>query len=195
MYGPNRKVPLTEKATAFFANEGFYACSLKRVAKELKMTDTAFYKHYKSKEDLGDSIVKEYLQMMDKILEEVESKKTFDEQINTLMFKMIEINMHQVNLLRFCVLRHPEMVRKIVSDPDSYVHPLKRIEKLIIEAQKRGEINGRINSAIIAGQILMSVVVTISVQENGLEIDIKTKDIKSFVSDFILKFLKNNKQI
>ena len=54
----NRKEEILIVALHLFAREGYEAVSVSQIAGELDMTKGALYRHYKSKRDIFDSIVK-----------------------------------------------------------------------------------------------------------------------------------------
>ena len=54
----NRKKEILIVALHLFAREGYEAVSVSQIAGELDMTKGALYRHYKSKRDIFDSIVK-----------------------------------------------------------------------------------------------------------------------------------------
>ena len=54
----NRKVEILIVALHLFARDGYEAVSVSQIAGELDMTKGALYRHYKSKRDIFDSIVK-----------------------------------------------------------------------------------------------------------------------------------------
>ena len=54
----NRKEEILNVALHLFARDGYEAVSVSQIAGELDMTKGALYRHYKSKRDIFDSIVK-----------------------------------------------------------------------------------------------------------------------------------------
>ena len=54
----NRKEEILIAALHLFARDGYEAVSVSQIAGELDMTKGALYRHYKSKRDIFDSIVK-----------------------------------------------------------------------------------------------------------------------------------------
>ena len=58
MYMGNRKEEILIVALHLFARDGYEAVSVSQIAGELDMTKGALYRHYKSKRDIFDSIVK-----------------------------------------------------------------------------------------------------------------------------------------
>ena len=54
----NRKEEILIEALHLFARDGYEAVSVSQIAGELDMTKGALYRHYKSKRDIFDSIVK-----------------------------------------------------------------------------------------------------------------------------------------
>lgn len=54
----NRKEKILTAALQLFARDGYEAVSVSQIAGELDMTKGALYRHYKSKRDIFDSIVK-----------------------------------------------------------------------------------------------------------------------------------------
>ena len=54
----NRKEEILIVALHLFARDGYEAVSVSQIAGELDMTKGALYRHYKSKRDIFDSIVK-----------------------------------------------------------------------------------------------------------------------------------------
>ena len=54
----NRKEEILTVALHLFARDGYEAVSVSKIAGELDMTKGALYRHYKSKRDIFDSIVK-----------------------------------------------------------------------------------------------------------------------------------------
>ena len=54
----NRKEEFINVALLLFAGVGYEAVSVSQIAGELDMTKGALYRHYKSKRDIFDSIVK-----------------------------------------------------------------------------------------------------------------------------------------
>ena len=54
----NRKEEILKVALHLFARDGYEAVSVSQIAGELDMTKGALYRHYKSKRDIFDSIVK-----------------------------------------------------------------------------------------------------------------------------------------
>lgn len=55
----NRKEEILTVALHLFARDGYEAVSVSKIAGELDMTKGALYRHYKSKRDIFDSIVKQ----------------------------------------------------------------------------------------------------------------------------------------
>ena len=59
--GTKEKILIT--ALRLFAQDGYEAVSVSRIAGELGMTKGALYKHYKNKRDIYDSIVAHIFQL------------------------------------------------------------------------------------------------------------------------------------
>lgn len=59
----NTKERILQEALQLFAKNGYMATSMKDIANQLKITKPALYKHYKSKQDIFDSIIKRMNQL------------------------------------------------------------------------------------------------------------------------------------
>ncbi|SDX93526.1 TetR/AcrR family transcriptional regulator [Eubacterium barkeri] len=68
----NTKERILRIALDLFSRDGYEAVSVSAIAKELKMTKSALYKHYKSKRDIFDNILARMSQM------DIEGAKHYD---------------------------------------------------------------------------------------------------------------------
>ena len=59
----NTKERILQEALQLFAKNGYMATSMNDIANQLKITKPALYKHYKSKQDIFDSIIKRMNQL------------------------------------------------------------------------------------------------------------------------------------
>ena len=76
--GTKEKILIT--ALRLFAQDGYEAVSVSRIAGELGMTKGALYKHYKNKRDIYDSIVAHIFQLdAERAKTSKVPEKTFDE--------------------------------------------------------------------------------------------------------------------
>lgn len=64
------KSKILEVSLALFAQKGFDGVSVREIAKEVGVRESALYKHYKNKEDILDKIVEEMILLIHKTYEE-----------------------------------------------------------------------------------------------------------------------------
>ena len=55
------KKKILEVSLALFAQKGFDGVSVREIAKEVGVRESALYKHYKNKEDILDKIIEEMI--------------------------------------------------------------------------------------------------------------------------------------
>ena len=86
----NRKEEILIVALHLFARDGYEAVSVSQIAGELDMTKGALYRHYKSKRDIFDSIVKRMEQQDGEQAEYVKE-----------LFKNMKMNHPEENAVKF----------------------------------------------------------------------------------------------
>ena len=83
----NRKEEILIVALHLFARDGYEAVSVSQIAGELDMTKGALYRHYKSKRDIFDSIVKR--------MEQQDSEQARENDFMQICFSIITCMMVQ----------------------------------------------------------------------------------------------------
>lgn len=161
----NTKQEIIEKAFLLFLKKGFKAVKLNDIEKKAGITKGTFYYHFTDKAEVLKEGLAAYYAMIDRRRElEFASITTLREYIDLTIKKMTGIHNYTarsfgsdipeilcLSLIVEMISLFPEL-KKIPSV--SKMQHLSKLEELILEAKKRGEIREDTDTSVLAKNIL-----------------------------------------
>lgn len=161
----NTKQEIIEKAFLLFLKKGFKAVKLNDIEKKAGITKGTFYYHFTDKAEVLKEGLTAYYAMIDRRRElEFASITTLREYIDLTIKKMTGIHNYTarsfgsdipeilcLSLIVEMISLFPEL-KKIPSV--SKMQHLSKLEELILEAKKRGEIREDTDTSVLAKNIL-----------------------------------------
>lgn len=161
-----RQGQITAAAIRMIAAEGVHSLSIAGIAQRVGIVPSAFYRHYKSKDDVLNAILD---QLQHRLLENVAAvRKETDqatERLRRLMARHVRLlaENHAIPQIVFSdrfYVGHPERKNKVKGIVGAY---LKEVQKIIAEGQKDGVILPGISpeaaSVMFLGVVLPTAVI------------------------------------
>lgn len=126
-------------ALRLFAERGYAEVSIKDIAEECGIVQSAIYRHTKSKEELAIRVFREaYLGFAAKMDAAAEGKVTLEERLSAYLTVMLEAFDEDAILIRFLLVQQHDTLNQAVADED--VTPLTMVRDTIETARAKGEI-------------------------------------------------------
>lgn len=156
---------ITKKAFLLFLKKGFKAVKLSDIERAAGITKGTFYYHFTNKEEVLKEGLVEYYRMIDKQRSfEFDRIATLREYIDLTIRKMTDIHNYTaktfgsdipevlcLSLLVEVIALFPELKKVTIV---SKMQRLSKLEQLILEAKKRGELRNDIDTSVLAKNIL-----------------------------------------
>ena len=161
----NTRILIIEKAFLLFLKKGFKAVKLSDIEKAVGITKGTFYYHLSSKEEVLKEGLIRYYDMIDKQRTmEFNSITTLREYVDLTIRKMSGIHNYtaksfnseipevlSLSLLVEVIALFPELKKVTII---SKMQRLSKLEQLILEAKKRGELRKDADTSVLAKNIL-----------------------------------------
>jgi AcrR family transcriptional regulator len=158
-----RQEQLAEAAMDMIATEGVNALSIAGIAERVGIVPSAFYRHYKSKDDVLDAILD---QLRNKLLGNVAAvrKETgkSTERLKRLMQRHVGLlaENHVIPQIVFSdsfYAGHPERKNKVKGIVSAY---LREVQQMVVEGQKDGTISNGVSPETVSVMFLGMVLPT-----------------------------------
>lgn len=161
----NTRILIIEKAFLLFLKKGFKAVKLNDIERAAGITKGTFYYHFTSKEEVLKEGLIRYYDMIDKQRSmEFNSITTLREYVDLTIRKMSGIHNYtaksftseipevlSLSLLVEVIALFPELKKVTIV---SKMQRLSKLEQLILEAKKRGELRNDADTSVLAKNIL-----------------------------------------
>lgn len=161
----NTRILIIEKAFLLFLKKGFKAVKLSDIERAAGITKGTFYYHFTSKEEVLKEGLIRYYDMIDKQRSmEFNSITTLREYVDLTIWKMSGIHNYtaksftseipevlSLSLLVEVIALFPELKKVTIV---SKMQRLSKLEQLILEAKKRGELRNDADTSVLAKNIL-----------------------------------------
>lgn len=161
----NTRILIIEKAFLLFLKRGFKAVKLSDIERAAGITKGTFYYHFTSKEEVLKEGLIRYYDMIDKQRSmEFNSITTLREYVDLTIRKMSGIHNYtaksftseipevlSLSLLVEVIALFPELKKVTIV---SKMQRLSKLEQLILEAKKRGELRNDADTSVLAKNIL-----------------------------------------
>ncbi|WP_298615350.1 TetR/AcrR family transcriptional regulator [uncultured Odoribacter sp.] len=161
----NTRILIIEKAFLLFLKKGFKAVKLSDIERAAGITKGTFYYHFTSKEEVLKEGLIRYYEMIDKQRSmEFNSITTLREYVDLTIRKMSGIHNYtaksftseipevlSLSLLVEVIALFPELKKVTIV---SKMQRLSKLEQLILEAKKRGELRNDADTSVLAKNIL-----------------------------------------
>lgn len=161
----NTRILIIEKAFLLFLKKGFKAVKLSDIERAAGITKGTFYYHFTSKEEVLKEGLIRYYDMIDKQRSmEFNSITTLREYVDLTIRKMSGIHNYtaksftseipevlSLSLLVEVIALFPELKKVTIV---SKMQRLSKLEQLILEAKKRGELRNDADTSVLAKNIL-----------------------------------------
>lgn len=161
----NTRTQIIEAAFLLFLKKGFKAVRLSDIERAAKITRGTFYYHFTNKEE----VVKEglhayYILLNTKRTEEFEKISTLKEYVDLTIRKLTEIHNYSakafnseipeilcLSLIVEVIALYPEFKKVVLT---SKMLRLSKLEQLILNAKKAGELKDNVETSILAKNLL-----------------------------------------
>ena len=161
----NTRILIIEKAFLLFLKKGFKVVKLSDIERAAGITKGTFYYHFTSKEEVLKEGLIRYYDMIDKQRSmEFNSITTLREYVDLTIRKMSGIHNYtaksftseipevlSLSLLVEVIALFPELKKVTIV---SKMQRLSKLEQLILEAKKRGELRNDADTSVLAKNIL-----------------------------------------
>lgn len=161
----NTRILIIEKAFLLFLKKGFKAVKLNDIERAAGITKGTFYYHFTSKEEVLKEGLIRYYDMIDKQRSmEFNSITTLREYVDLTIRKMSGIHNYtaksftseipevlSLSLLVEVIALFPELKKVTIV---SKMQRLSKLEQLILEAKKKGELRNDADTSVLAKNIL-----------------------------------------
>jgi AcrR family transcriptional regulator len=158
-----RQEQLAEAALDMIATGGINALSIAGIAERVGIVPSAFYRHYKSKDDVLDAILD---QLRNKLLGNVEAVRKQTEKATERLKRLMQrhvrllVENHVIPQIVFSdsfYAGHPERKNKVKSIVSAY---LREVRKMVAEGQKDGTISDGVSPETVSVMFLGMVLPT-----------------------------------
>ncbi len=172
-------------ALRLFSRKGFKETTIKDIAKEVGITEGAIYRHFSSKEEIINSLLKEITQeLRQKIFESIERGKNDEERLNNIIDALLEYAFTKPESFRFLNLYH-----LLKESPQVENLPGEVILKFLNGLYLKGKlsVHPEIALAVMSGTVERIFIF----RERGFLKSFTDEKIKSSVGFVVQKLLKN----
>jgi AcrR family transcriptional regulator len=150
-----RRGEILEAAIACFSREGFHRTTMAEIVKESQVSPGAIYNYFDSKEEIIEAIAEERREVEQALIAEASEEKTVVAALRRLRDAFFgDLKTPKEKLRRRLSIqlwaeaqRNPRILRLVRG---SFEGPLKMLSGLLAEAQRRGEISGKVNAEATA---------------------------------------------
>ena len=98
---------ILEVALKLFSRKGFKETTIKDIAKEVGITEGAIYRHFTSKEEIINSLLKDITEeLRQKLFESIESGESDEERLDNIIDALLEYAFSKPESFRFLNLYH-----------------------------------------------------------------------------------------
>lgn len=161
----NTRTDIIEKAFLLFLKKGFKAVKLSDIEKAAKITKGTFYYHFSGKEEvLKEGLIRYYALIDQRRTMEFGSISTLREYMDLTIEKLAGIHNYSarsfgsdipevlcLSLIVEVIATFPEL-KKVTQD--SKMQRLSKLEQLILDAKKRGELRNDVDTSVLAKNVL-----------------------------------------
>lgn len=156
---------IIEKAFLLFLKKGFKAVKLTDIEKAVGITKGTFYYHFSSKEEVVKEGLNRYYAMIDsQRTQEFEHISTLREYVDLTIKKLQGIHNYSaksfdyeipeilcLSLIVEVIALYPDLKKVVLA---SKILRLSKLEQLILEAKKRGELRDDLDTSVLARNLL-----------------------------------------
>src|SRR5580704_4778703 len=154
-YLDKRRGEILDAAINCFSREGFHRTTMAEIVKESELSPGAIYNYFDSKEEIIDAIAEERREVEQALIAEASEEKTVVAALRRLRDAFFgDLKTPKERLRRRLSIqlwaeaqRNPRILRLVRG---SFEGPLKMLSGLLAEAQRRGEISGKVNAEATA---------------------------------------------
>ena len=150
-----RRGEILEAAIACFAREGFHRTTMAEIVKESELSPGAIYNYFESKEEIIEAIAEERREVEQALIAAATKAGTVVEALRRLRDAFFgDLKTPKERLRRRLSIqlwaeaqRNPRILRLVRG---SFEGPLRMLSEIISEAQRRGEISGKVDAEAAA---------------------------------------------
>ncbi len=150
-----RRGEILEAAIACFSREGFHRTTMAEIVKESQVSPGAIYNYFDSKEEIIEAIAEERRQVEQALIAEASEEKTVVAALRRLRDTFFgdlktpkERSRRRLSIQLWAeAQRNPRILRLVRG---SFEGPLKMLSGILAEAQRRGEISGKVDAEATA---------------------------------------------
>lgn len=161
----NTRTEIIEKAFLLFLKKGFKAVKLTDIEKEVGITKGTFYYHFTNKEEvLKEGLYSYYALIDNRRTLEFGNITTLREYVDLTIRKLTEIHNYGaktfsseipeilcLSLIVEVIALYPELKQVVLT---SKMMRISKLEQLILEAKKRGELKNDLDTSVLARNLL-----------------------------------------
>jgi AcrR family transcriptional regulator len=153
--GTQTRIRITRAALELFAEKGVKETTIKDIAKAAEVSEGAMYRHYRSKDELAETLFREnYIGFAEEMTRHLNNRQTFSEKIECVVQLFCEVFDRDPVLYSFLLFTQHDELKKIQpQDPN----PVDLIKKVVGKAMRQGEISKAdvgLSTALIMGIVL-----------------------------------------
>ena len=167
-YLEQRRQQILDAAVACFSQHGFHEATLADICERAGLSRGAVYHYFKSKEDIIDGIRErstgDYEPLWEKLTGEGDSRQRLAEFERFAFENMAVPGAEQENRLGILLWAEALLNPRILQGQREVMAPLReRITAIVVEAQRRGEIDPDLDAAHV-GHVLVGAVLGFQIQ-------------------------------
>ena len=176
---------ILEVALKLFSRKGFKETTIKDIAKEVGITEGAIYRHFTSKEEIIESLLKEITEeLRQELFESIEKGESDEERLNNIVDALLEYAFTKPESFRFLNLYH-----LLKESPHVENLPGEVILKFLNGLYLKGKllVYPEVALAVISGTVERVFVF----KEKGVLKEYTEEEIREAVKTVVRKLLKN----
>lgn len=160
MKSPNTKEQILNASLNFFSKHGYSGASIRQIAREVGIRESAIYNHYKSKEEIFNAILVKYNNksiskniLNDDLLDDLNEPEKFLKNFTARLIDFWNSN-EERKFIRVLLMEQFTLVGKKELSITGYLNELKSICKLIFEEMIKNNIIKNFNPIALADEFV-----------------------------------------
>lgn len=152
--GTQTRIRITRVALELFSEKGIKETTIKDIAKSAEVSEGALYRHYRSKEELAETLFREnYINFACEMIDRLATVSSFDKKIECIVNLFCEAFDRDPVLYSFLLFSQHDELKKIgPEDPN----PVDIIKKVITKAMRSSDIPK--SDILLATALVMGIV-------------------------------------
>lgn len=159
------KQKIFEAAAELFARDGYYKTSVREICEAAGVTKPVLYYYFKDKETLLEALVNETYSKVDELMaKHIGENICLTDVLKGLTNLYLDFIKHYPHLTKFSTFIQSSSVPKRILEIkiNRYQNEMQKFEKLIIQSQKKGIVEVKLNAEILAKNFIGTIIIMLS---------------------------------